>query len=253
MRHIDYWWRLGVTGGAFAFVFFGGGVLAATLLPLLALLPGHRRERVQLIIHTTFRFYLKLLRLLGLFRLEVEGTQHLDLSVGRLIIANHPSLLDVVVLMALIPRTQCIVKHQLWEHRLLGPLMRQAGYISNNLAPDALVAACRAALRTGNSLIIFPEGTRSQPGCPLRLQRGFAHLAAMTGAHIQPVFISCDPPTLVKGEPWWHIPVRRPVFRLVVDECLDVQAFAQDKSRSIAARKLQQYFGLYYGRKMADA
>ncbi len=158
MRRFEYCWRLGATGVAFAFVFFGGGALAVTLLPVLALLPGDRHERVRWIIHTTFRFCLKALRLLGLVELQIEGTNHLDISVGRLIIANHPTLLDVMVLMALIPRVQCIVKHQLWKHRLLGPLMRQAGYISNDLAPEELVGNCRDALRAGNSLIIFPEG-----------------------------------------------------------------------------------------------
>jgi 1-acyl-sn-glycerol-3-phosphate acyltransferase len=253
MVSVTYCWRLGTTGVAFAFVFFGGGILAVTLLPMLALLPGHRRERVQWIIHTVFRFYLKALRVLGLIQLQVEGANHLDLSVGRLIIANHPSLLDVVLLMALIPRTQCIVKHQLWDHRLLGPLMRRAGYITNDLPSEALVAACRDALRAGSSLIIFPEGTRSQPGCPLRLQRGFAHVAAMTGAQIQPIFITCDPPTLIKGEPWWRIPHRSPLFRLVVDECLDARAFSGHAHRSIAVRKLEQHFTHYYNEKIQHA
>ncbi len=190
---------MGATGAAFAFIFLGGGLLAVTALPLIALAGGNGRETPQSIIHACFRFYLKCLHGLGLLRIEIEGREWLAGSAGRLIVANHPSLLDVVILMALIPRAQCIVKHELWDHRLLGPLMRRAGYIRNDLDPSELVAACRLSLDIGSNLIIFPEGTRSRPGHLPRFHRGFANLATMTGAPIQLVVITCDPPTLTKA------------------------------------------------------
>ena len=206
MRQLDHFWRVCATGVAFAFIFFGGGLLAAAVLPMVLMMKDGQRERVQLLIHFMFRFYLLCLPRLGLLSLEFEGVERLRKPGGRLVIANHPSLLDVVMLMALIPDAQCIVKHQLWEHRLLGPLMRRAGYIRNDLEPEALLAACRESLNKGQKLIIFPEGTRSEPGQPPRFRRGFANLATLTKASIQPVVITCDPPTLIKGEPWWRIP-----------------------------------------------
>lgn len=250
MRRLDYIWRLGATGAAFGFIFFGGGILAVSLLPLLELLPGRRRERAQSVIHSLFRFYIAMLQRLGLILLQIDGVERLDVQEGRLIVANHPSLLDVVMLMALIPRAQCIVKHELWAHPLLGPLMRRAGYIRNDLEPEMLVAACRDSLALGNNLIIFPEGTRSQPGAAPRFRRGFANLATLTGAPIQLVLITCSPPTLIKGEPWWRIPPRRPLFRLVVGECLEANLYMQDRCRSLAARALVQDLEQYYAEKL---
>lgn len=249
-RRIDRLWRLGGTAFAFSFIFFGGGLLAATLLPVLALVPGNQRERVQAIIRLSFRFYLFTLQGLGVIRVEIEGRERLNTTGGRIIIANHPSLLDVVMLMALVPRAQCIVKHELWNSLLLGRLMRRAGYIRNDLAADELVEACRAALDQGLSLIIFPEGTRTQPGSMPRFRRGFANLATLAGATIQLVVITCDPPTLVKGEPWWRIPARKPHFRLVVDECLDANMYLRYRYRSIAARKLVAYLEAHYAEKL---
>jgi 1-acyl-sn-glycerol-3-phosphate acyltransferase len=251
-RQLDRLWRLAGTGVAFAFIFFGGGLLAATLLPLLALLPGDRRDRVQAIIHRMFRFYMAMLQRLGLLRLEIEGVERLQASEGRLIVANHPSLLDVVMLMALIPKAQCIVKHELWNSFLLGGMMRRAGYIRNDLEPEALVHACREALDRGCSLIVFPEGTRTRPGELPRFRRGFANLATLTGAPIQLVVITCDPPTLVKGEPWWRIPPRKPLFRLVVDECLDANMYLRYSYRSIAARKLVGFLEAHYAEKLCN-
>lgn len=253
MRRFDYLWRLIATGGAFAFIFFGGGLLAVTILPVLVRFTGGRRQRVQLVVHWMFRHYLWMLRHLGLLGLEIEGIEKLAAPGGRLVVANHPSLLDVVMLMALIPKAQCIVKHELWDHKLLGPLVRRAGYIRNDLDPEDLLAACKAALDQGNSLIIFPEGTRSLPGRPPQMRRGFANLATLTRAPIQLVVITCDPPTLIKGEPWWRIPARKPAFRLVVAEALDAGVFLENRCRSLAARHLVRFVETYFAEKLGYA
>jgi len=70
-----------------------------------------------------------MLRFLRLIDLEVLGAEKLKDGAGRLVVANHPSLLDVVLLMALVRRAQCVVKKELWESRYLGRLVRDAGYI----------------------------------------------------------------------------------------------------------------------------
>lgn len=249
MRWLDLAWRVPATGVAFLCIFFGGGVLALCLRPILALCPGNRRERTRHAIHRLFRLYLALLRACGLARVQVTGAERLALVEGHVVVANHPSLLDVVILVALIPRAQCIVKHQLWRHRFLGPLMRQAGYISNALDPQDMIAACAASLAAGESLVIFPEGTRTQPGQPLVFQRGFAHMAVDTGAPILPVTITCDPPTLIRGEPWWRVPPRPPLFQVVVGHPVSVAPLTKNLNRGLGARRIVKYFLNYYESK----
>jgi 1-acyl-sn-glycerol-3-phosphate acyltransferase len=231
---------------ALACIFFGGGILAVVVLPSLALIPGNRRERTLFLVHKSFRVYLTTLQFFGLISLEILDPEQRLRNGGTMVIANHPSLLDVVILMALIPRVQCIIKHELWNHRFLGILMRQAGYVRNDLDPETLVAACRASLDEGRCLIIFPEGTRTPPGTLPHFQRGFANIATLTKAPIQLVFIGCTPPFLFKGEPWWHYPSQKPFFQIVVGECLDAHAYSLYDQRSIAARKLVKSLELYY-------
>ena len=249
---LDRAWRVPATGFAFLCVFFGGGVLALALWPVLVVYPGDRRGLTQRTIRRLFHTYLLGLRLGGLLRIEVVEAARLQQVRGVMVVANHPSLLDVVILMSLIPRAQCIVKHELWQHRFLGPLMRQAGYLSNALPAEEMVAACAASLEAGENLIIFPEGTRSRPGQPLVMQRGFAHLATLSNATIVPVTITCDPPTLVKGEPWWRIPTRPPLFRLVVGERIESAAFLRERSRGLAARDLVKYLREYFESRLTD-
>src|SRR5216684_7082882 len=139
----------------------------------------------------------------------------------------------------------------LWESRYLGRLVRGAGYIRNDLELDAMLTACRNALAEGNSLIIFPEGTRSVLREPMHLRRGFANIATLLQARIQLVTITCNPPTLIKGENWWTIPPRRPLFRVEVGDCLDAASSLDYKHRSLAVRKLVRRVEDYYAARLS--
>jgi len=129
-------------------------------------------------------------------------------------------------------------------------VVRGAGYIRNDLDSAALLDACRAALDSGNHLIIFPEGTRSVPGEPIRFRRGFANIATTLGTEIQPVTISCSPATLTKGEKWWAIPNRRPRFRVEIGERLNTRLWLSCEQRPRAARKIVRHFEEYYAGRL---
>ena len=246
-------WRVLATGFALASFLLGGATLASAVFPILAIRREGREARAQQLVHRTFRFYLGMLSGLGLIRLEVFGGERLAACRGKIIAANHPTLLDVVFLMALTPRARCIVKHELWDNRYLKGVVRAAGYIRNDLPPEAMIAACREALERGENLIVFPEGTRSRVSEPMHLHRGVANIAMLTGTAIQPVVISCDPPTLTKGEPWYRVPPRRPCFRLEIAPAMDVERFMAYPHRGLGARhlitELREFFtrGLVHG------
>jgi 1-acyl-sn-glycerol-3-phosphate acyltransferase len=243
-RALSYGWRVAATGFAFVILGFGGLVLALTVFPLIAVGSRDglvRERRGKAIIRSSFQVYVFMLRLLGIIRLEVIGRQQLGECHGALIVANHPTLLDVVLLMSLVPNAQCVVKHQLWRNWFLGPIVRAAGYIRNDLEPNAFIDCCRQTLSAGNNLIIFPEGTRSVPGQPARVRRGFANIALLVPANLQIVHISCDPITLSKGSAWYDIPERRASFRVMIDGVVATGDFIRCGSRALGARRLATY------------
>lgn len=250
-RQLDRAYRRLATGFALAFIFFGGGVLAVTVLPIAGLIPGDRRARAQRIIQRIFRFYLAMLQGLNLIRLQIDGRDRLIACQGKIIVANHPSLLDVVILMSLVHNAQCIIKSELWNHRFLGVLMRRAGYIRNDLSAPDLVTACQKALAHGN-IIVFPEGTRSTPGTAPRLRRGFANIATLTRADVQIVVIDCTPPMLMKGDPWWTIPERPSLFHVTVGDCIDNRGYDNLGYRSMASRRLTETVQTYFKQRLAN-
>lgn len=247
-------WRFVATGMSFAVFGLGGVLLSLTLFPAIRLVSRDRdaqRRRIQRAMHRVFRLFVLQMRLLGVMTCEVEGAQRL-VRPGALIVANHPSLIDVVLLIALIPEVDCIVKRGLWRNPFLRWPVAWADYIPNQGSAEDLVRDAAASLRRGRSLIVFPEGTRSVPGRPLALQRGAARIALAADAPIVPVTISCTPSTLTKAEPWYRIPRRRPHWRIAVGETVSPAAFSPPGAPpALAARRLTQHFVDYFSQAAA--
>jgi 1-acyl-sn-glycerol-3-phosphate acyltransferase len=250
MRSINYYWRLLATGYNFAFFGIGGFLLALTLLPLVRMWPGtlqKKNERARRLVRRTFAYFVWQMRVTGVISVELENIERLKGSDGQLIIANHPTLIDVVLLVSLLPRSCCVVKGALFRNPLLKGVVRATGYINNDTEPDELLRNCRETLAAGYSIVVFPEGTRTQPGQPLRFQRGASHIAVRCGADIVPVTIDCDPPMLRRGERWYQIPSRRAHLRISARDKLSVAALIGDcVTPSLATRRLNRHLENYY-------
>jgi 1-acyl-sn-glycerol-3-phosphate acyltransferase len=241
MAWLDRAWRLIATAISFAMFGLGGLVLAITVFPLynLAIRDPLKRERLaQQTVHAAWRFYVKMMAVLGVLTFETHGADILKNERGALVIANHPSLLDIVFIMSLMDRTQCVVKAGVWRNPFMAGVVKATNYIPNLNDPEKLLEDCAAALRAGNNLVIFPEGSRTPPGQKRRYQRGFAYVALRSGAPIRLVTLHCDPPTLLKGEKWYKIPARRPHWTIRVHERIDVTDALKLDQPPIAVRKL---------------
>jgi len=240
-------WRVAATGFSFAIFGLGGVFLTVTVFPALALVDPERcPARSRWLIQKTFQLYILMLKFLNLIDVEVEGFERLKSGNGRLIIANHPTLLDVVLLLSLLPNVQCVVKRGLWQNPFLRGVVAAAGYIPNDLPAADLCDRASASLVQGCNLLIFPEGTRTRPDRELKFYRGFANIAAATGAEIQSVLITCRPLTLTKGEPWYRVPDRTPTFHVAVRAQWCWDSFTQHPHRSRNVRHLVTSVESYY-------
>jgi 1-acyl-sn-glycerol-3-phosphate acyltransferase len=240
---LNHVWRIFATG--FVFVLFGAGalVISVTIFPVLRLSTWNAdtaRRRIQQAMQLTFHAYMETMRMLGILTYRVEGAERLR-EPGRLIIANHPTLLDVVLLVSHMPEVDCIVKTGLWRNPFLRWPVSWVGYLPN-AAGEELVEECSATLKRGHSLLVFPEGSRTMPGQPLHMQRGAAHIALAADSDILPVTITCDPPTLFKGNPWYRVPARRFHLHVVVGEPVAARQFKRDnEAPARTARRMTQW------------
>ena len=243
---INRLWRLLVTAFSFAAFGLGGLVCGLVLFPILRIVVPDRRRRRRIarwLVGALFRAFIRLMSFLGGLRYAIPYEGDPPGKGGYLIVANHPTLIDVVFLIALFPEADCIVKGSLWSNPFMAVTVRVADYISNQSPIEALDESI-TRLRDGNSLILFPEGTRSVPGKALDFQLGAAAVAVRSGRPLLPVIISCDPPTLAKGEPWHSIPPRRVEFRMRVLQPIDLAPHIGNYARNRDATQAANAFML---------
>ena len=218
-------WRIIGTGIAFSVFMVTAAALHLTVFPLVRALPGpreHKKIRVRRVIQLSFRFFIKLCVMLGLIRKpNVTGLHNIPKTNPCILIANHPTLLDVVLLCSVFRGCTCVVKNPLWKNKFLGGGARAAEYIPNRSGIQ-FVRACEAELRQGRSLIIFPEGSRSPENELRPFSRGAAYLALRTRVPIVPVVMTCSPQTLMKHQGWYDVPERRPSMGAKICPPIDI-------------------------------
>ncbi|WP_422508233.1 lysophospholipid acyltransferase family protein [Stenotrophomonas sp. GZD-301] len=248
---LDHAWRVLGTGLSFAVFGIGGLVLGGVLFPLLFLVrdPVRRRTLARRLVQLSFASHVGLMHRLGVMTYEIQGGERLQRN-GLLILANHPTLIDVVLLIAQLPNADCVVKQAVARNPFMRGPVRAAGYVSNDDGAG-LIDDCIAAVQAGGNLVIFPEGTRSVPGQPPRLQRGAANIAVRGGLDITPVRITCTPPTLTKGQKWYRVPSRRFHVQLEVGEDLPIAPFLTGtgdtpRGDALAARRVTDHLAHYF-------
>lgn len=243
-------------GGMLCYICFGlGGLLSSlTILPLLKYWPGTpevRIKRVQKAVHMMFRGFVHMLSAAGVIKLDTKQVERLANAEAMLVIANHPTLIDVVVLISLMPNAGCIVKQGLWRNPFTRGVVSAAGYIPNRGA-ELLLDDCRNVLSRGTNLIIFPEGTRTVLGEQINpFARGAANIALRTGSDILPVLLHTKPPGLTKQDPWWEIPRRTIGMTVEVGTPISAMDYkAEEGGDARMARVLTRELENYYKQRL---
>jgi len=126
--------------------------------------------------------------------IRVSGLDRVDWSRPAVIMANHQSYLDVLALFTAIPRpVGVLAKKELFAVPLFGGVMRSIGCVpvdrSNRGEAMEMVRAAADQVRAGQSIAVFPEGTRGPGDRVAPMKKGPFYLTQMAGVDIVPVGI----------------------------------------------------------------
>lgn len=190
----------------------------------------------RFMIMANFRIYLGFLTLCCACRFELSALDNLRHEGPLIVVANHPSLLDAVMILSRLPNAVCVMKAGLMDNILLGAAARLARYIRNDASLNLILDA-REELREGAQLVIFPEGTRTtkfpvDPFLPTA-----AVIAARAGTPVQTLCITFSSPYLGKDWPLFARP------KLPLDISIRRgRRFAAQKDAGDLTTRLEQYF-----------
>lgn len=243
-QRLNKLWRLIATAGCFSFFGLGALVLTFLVFPIVSKLSANNQQRetnVQTIIQRSFDFFCRTMRFLKVIDYRFDNLAALQADKHCVIVANHPSLIDYVLIASQLPQCDCLVKATIWHNPFIKGIVKAAGYIPNK-DPQSLLETCNQRLQRDNVLLIFPEGTRTTPTKTPKLQRGAAQIAVRSQVDIRVVHITVTPHFLTKEQKWYQVPDHKPFFLIEIKHKITIETFLKDsRSPTTAARQLNQH------------
>lgn len=232
--------RIAIVGGLFAL--FGALCLVGNVYFLsVVILRLHKLRAIQSlsrdIVRISWRFFIYATRILGYLRYEFINFDTLGAQKSQLIIANHPSLLDVVLILSRVKGANCVVKASLARNIFLFGAIKASGYILNT-QNEALLAQSKNALDSGETLLIFPEGTRTRG--EIAFHKAASYIAIHGAKTIAPIFITMRPRSLKKGGKWYETPKTTINYTLTKGEDIALDSFAKGKAEPLRVRELHE-------------
>ena len=211
------------------------GMLLAILFRWKSLLYGLGHFGVRLALFTTGITF------------RVNGREHIPLDRAAVYCSNHQSNVDPPILFdALHPRMHILYKHEIDQIPILARALRLGGFIPvdrrNREASLRSIENGASSIRSGNSFLIFPEGTRSRTDDLLPFKKGGIHMAILAQAPIVPVAIRGGRAAMQKGS-WIIRPV---VVDIAVGEPVETTGMAagdRDALISVVRARIEGLLG----------
>jgi 1-acyl-sn-glycerol-3-phosphate acyltransferase len=225
-------------------------------LPLYFLLPRSTAKRVgRYGIMAGFRLYGQWLTLVGAFEFDLSEIDALRGGPALILAPNHPSLIDAILILTRHPNLACVMKSNLMDNVLFGPGARLARYI-NNSSTLRMVRDAVTDLNEGGTLLLFPEGTRSERSPVGELKKSIAVIARQAQVPVQTVIIDMDSPFLSKARGLWARPSFPVSYRVRLgkrfdppqDAPQDVDAFMAELERHYRAELHGSWVAQWLGR-----
>lgn len=165
--------------------------LAQIVIPMLIFLPvgGERKRRwLRITIHKGCKWLLWMTSLTEHKMLINTSRERFDRPA--IVIANHHSFIDILLLLSLSPRLVMVTNSWVWRSPVFGGIVRYLGFCCVDKGYEGVTDHIRQSIREGNSVVIFPEGTRSKDGRTIgRFHKGAFYLAEQLDMDIVPILI----------------------------------------------------------------
>src|SRR5690606_36939523 len=134
------------------------------LIPFIVLLPVSKLRKRNWV-NQLLSFFARVIIYSGIHvRKRYDGLENLDINKPTMFIANHASSLDNLLVIMKHPKLVMMVKGWVYNSPFFGLAVRYAGYLHTGEDPEKNIEKIKQLVQEGYSVLVFPEGTRSEDG-----------------------------------------------------------------------------------------
>ena len=184
--------------------------------------------------HRVSSLWGRLLCTLNGIQVDIEGLEHINRDQAQIFVANHQGYFDIFALSGFLPvQIRWVAKSSLFKIPFVGWSIAASGYIpvdrgSRKKSYQAFLATIET-LKAGNSIVIFPEGTRSEDGTIGPFKKGSLLLSVRSGASLVPVTLLGTGNIIRKGSGI----IRPGRIQIIISPPLSSQTVKEDKEENV--------------------
>ena len=154
---------------------------------------------------------------------------------NKIIVSSHPSYIDVLLLIALVPNSLCLAKNSLLNNFFMKNIVKSL-YITNDGTVEDFLNKSKSALEGDFNVIIFPTGKRIDDGEEVHIHKGAAQLSILSGYPIVPLKITTTEPFLTKNHSLFQIGEKTVIFDIKIQDEIRVDDLKTADMSEIALR-----------------
>lgn len=177
------------------FAVFGIGALIISFLifPVIKIFYKGKKQKdcFAIIIRKSWRFFTRLIEWFGIIKVHIKDLAKLKNIENKVIVSTHPSFIDIVILISLIPKSVCFAKKELMNNIFMKNIISNI-CISSGLELEDMIDITKKYLDNGYNIIIFPMGRRHKKDEFPRIKKGATAIAMNANKNIQPIKITND-------------------------------------------------------------
>jgi len=185
---------------SFTYYGLGGFLLSIVSVILMKIVPFPKKSKLKAFHFVMSKFMQSVLMSYPSLRRKIINTQTETFNKPAVIIANHSSFLDILAVGMLSPKIIFLVSDWVYNSPIFGKGVRLAGFYPVSSGVDNGVEHLRAKVEQGFSIMVFPEGTRSEDNAIKRFHKGAFYLAEQLNLDVIPVVIHGYSEVLPKGD-----------------------------------------------------
>ncbi|NDV60704.1 1-acyl-sn-glycerol-3-phosphate acyltransferase [Bacteroides sp. 519] len=232
--------------GLLYLLFLVGCLILLVFILLLQLIPVKKKIKKRIICYSIHYCCRVLLVISTFVKKEIINPTGENFRKPAIIIANHQSFIDILMLLSFSPRIVMITKKWVWESPVFGAIIRYVDFYYAGEGYELSVETLKKKVDDGYSIVIFPEGTRTFTGKMKRFHKGAFYLSQVLKLDILPVLFYGNNRIISRTQPF---NVRKGIIaaevlpRIHPDDTCYGKTY-QERTKSISAYMRTEYDAL---------